>query len=68
VDFALSIETLAQNHSIFRDAELNLQQNFTLVFFSIFLFKTMKSGVPGALGRVVKAEFESHAQISCTKI
>jgi len=58
VDFALNIEILAQNHSIFRDAEISLQRNFVLVFFFIFFAKNMKSGVPAALGRVVKAEFE----------
>jgi len=68
VDFALSIEILAQNHSIFRDAEINLQQNLALVFLFLFFAKNMKSGMPAVLGRVVKAEFESHPQISCTKI
>jgi len=68
VDFALSIEILAPNHSILRDAEISLQRNFALVCFSFFLAKNMKSGVLAALGRVVKAEFESHPQISCTKI
>jgi len=68
VDFALSIEILAQSHRIFRDAEIIIQRNLALVFFSIFFPKNMKSGVPAALGRVVKAEFESHPQISCTKI
>jgi len=68
VDFALSIKILAQNNSIFCDAEISLQQNFALVFFSFFFAKNMKSGVSAALGRVVKAEFESHPQISCTKI
>jgi len=66
VDFVLSIEILAQNHRIFRDAETSFQQNFALVFLFIFFAKNMKSGVPAALGRVVKAELESHPQISCT--
>ena len=35
-DFVLSIEILAQNHSIFRGAEIILQRNFALVFFCIF--------------------------------
>jgi len=69
VEFALSIQILAQNHSIFRDAEISLQRNYALDFLFIFFFaKNMKSGVPAALGREVKAEFESHPQISCTKI
>jgi len=68
VDFALTIEILAQNHSIFRDAEISLQQNFVLVFLVIFFAKNMQSGVPPALGSVVKTEFESPPQISCTKI
>jgi len=67
VDFALSIQILAQNHSIFRDAEMSPQRNFVLVFFGIFFSQNMKSGVPAALGRVVKADFESHPQISCTE-
>jgi len=37
-------------------------------FFSFFFSKNMKSGVPATLGRVVKADFESHPQISCNKI
>jgi len=67
VDFALSIEILAQNHSIFRDAEISLHEILHWSFFSFFFPKNMKSGVPAALGRVVKAEFESHPQISSTK-
>jgi len=34
VDFALSIEILVQNHSIFRGAEISLQRNFALVLLS----------------------------------
>jgi len=68
VDFALSIEILAQNHSIFRDAEISPQRNFVLVFCGIFFSKNMKSGVPAALGTVVKADFELHPQISYTEI
>ena len=44
VDVALSIEILAQNHSIFRDAEISPQRNFVLVFFCIFFVpKTWKA-------------------------
>ena len=39
MDFALSIESLAQNHSIFRDAEISLQRNFALDFLFIFVWQ-----------------------------
>jgi len=68
VDFALIIEILAQNHSIFRDAEISPQQNFALVFLFIFVCQKHEKRRPGGTGKVVKADFESHPQISCTKI
>ena len=69
MNFALTIETLAHNHSIFRDAEIRLPKKNCIGLFLGFVFaKNMKSGVPATLGRVVKAEFESHPEISCTKI
>jgi len=50
VDFALSIEILAQNHSIFRDAEIRFQQNFALVFLVIFFFQKHAKRRPGGTG------------------
>jgi len=37
-------------------------------FLGFVFAKNMKSGVPATLGRVVKAEFESHPEISCATI
>jgi len=50
MDFALSIEILAQNHSIFRDAEIILQQNFALVFLFIFGCQKHEKRRPGGTG------------------
>jgi len=50
VDFALSIEILAQNHSIFRDAEISLQQNFALDFFFIFFCQKLEKQRLGGTG------------------
>jgi len=50
VDFALNIEILAQNHSIFRDAEISLIRNFALVFLFIFVWQKHENQRPGGTG------------------
>ena len=48
--FALSIEILAQNHSIFRGAEISPQRNFILVFLYNFFFQKHEKRRPGGTG------------------
>jgi len=50
VDFALSIEILAKDHSICRDAEIKPQRIFVLVFFGIFFCQKQEKRRPGSTG------------------
>ena len=46
-----NFDTEGKIHSIFRDAEISLQQNFALVFFSIFFFQNHEKRRPGGTGK-----------------